>query len=182
MNTEQSKPTMDSLKYTPHGAASPGAHQNDYVDNTPSTFRKVSSGEADQLFAVYSKAFSEMRERLTLWSKEQLEIEVSAGHAWALYQQDQIAAFLIVNELGNEIDCVGVAPQLRRRGLAAKLISEWVALDPEKSPIFLEVHEHEDGAIALYNSLGFSEISRRAHYYPDGGTAVVMALETYKKN
>ena len=46
--------------------------------------------------------------------------------------------------------------------------------------VFLEVRPSNPHAIALYDSLGFNEIARRANYYPAAGgreDAIVMALE-----
>jgi ribosomal-protein-alanine N-acetyltransferase len=46
--------------------------------------------------------------------------------------------------------------------------------------IFLEVRPSNPHAIALYDSLGFNEIARRANYYPAAAgreDAIVMALE-----
>ena len=42
--------------------------------------------------------------------------------------------------------------------------------------LLLEVREDNRGALAFYASQGFVEIDRRARYYADGATAVVMRL------
>jgi [ribosomal protein S18]-alanine N-acetyltransferase len=40
--------------------------------------------------------------------------------------------------------------------------------------LLLEVREHNEAALAFYAGKGFIEIDRRARYYRDGTTAVVM--------
>jgi ribosomal protein S18 acetylase RimI-like enzyme len=42
--------------------------------------------------------------------------------------------------------------------------------------VFLEVDEHNDPAIRLYHRAGFSEVSRRANYYPGPGGKAAAAL------
>jgi ribosomal-protein-alanine N-acetyltransferase len=42
--------------------------------------------------------------------------------------------------------------------------------------VFLEVGEHNDAAIRLYDRAGFREVSRRPNYYPGAGGEAAAAL------
>lgn len=80
----------------------------------------------------------------------------------------------VLDELN--IDSVAVLPDFRRRGIAKALINEAVA---RKSPsvVFLEVRQSNEGAIALYESLGFEKVGLRKNYYQQPvENAILMTL------
>ena len=79
----------------------------------------------------------------------------------------------------SELQRIAVDVTHRRRGLATSLLKEAVELARSEGAdrMLLEVREDNAGAIAFYASRGFAEIDRRARYYRDGGTAVVMQRE-----
>ena len=71
---------------------------------------------------------------------------------------------------------VAVDPAERRRGIARKLLSH-VSYDAQMlgcTTASLEVEDGNEGAIALYESLGFTEAGRRRNYYGTGKDALVM--------
>jgi len=78
-----------------------------------------------------------------------------------------------------EILTVGVAPAARRRGVARALIAaalpvargEFGAIE-----VFLEVAVDNEGAIALYERLGFVRSGLRKSYYDRGAEGVMDAL------
>jgi ribosomal protein S18 acetylase RimI-like enzyme len=71
---------------------------------------------------------------------------------------------------------VATLPRFRRRGVARRLMAmaEEHASDMGGESLTLEVRECNVAAIALYDSLGYLRVGRRAHYYPDGEDAVAM--------
>ena len=98
--------------------------------------------------------------------------------------EGRIAAFLVSRQIfpGNEmappereILNLAVVPAFRRSGLATQLLK----LEFQNSAVFLlEVRESNLAARALYELLGFVEISRRKDYYdhpPE--TAIVMQMK-----
>jgi ribosomal-protein-alanine N-acetyltransferase len=98
--------------------------------------------------------------------------------------EGRIAAFLVSRQIfpGNEmappereILNLAVVPAFRRSGLATQLLK----LEFQNSAVFLlEVRESNLAARALYERLGFVEISRRKDYYdhpPE--TAIVMQMK-----
>jgi [ribosomal protein S18]-alanine N-acetyltransferase len=69
---------------------------------------------------------------------------------------------------------IGVAPAVRRTGVAAGLMAAALDAVPGRV-VMLEVAEGNDAALALYRATGFSEIGRRRGYYGDGD-ALIMRL------
>ena len=81
-----------------------------------------------------------------------------------------------------ELQRIGVTPAMRRTGVATALLDEVVAQAPGTGAnrLLLEVRDDNDGALAFYAARGFIEIDRRARYYRDGTTAVVLRLPLVK--
>ena len=76
-----------------------------------------------------------------------------------------------------ELQRIAVDVDHRRTGLATELLDAVVseARDQGADRLLLEVREDND-AVAFYAARGFVEIDRRARYYRDGATAIVMRL------
>jgi ribosomal-protein-alanine N-acetyltransferase len=76
-----------------------------------------------------------------------------------------------------ELHFVVVAPEARRSGLGRGLLAafEAAAEAAGAARLFLEVHEANAPARALYRARGWDEVGRRRGYYADGGAAVLMA-------
>ena len=62
---------------------------------------------------------------------------------------------------------VAVHPDHRRRGIAADLIEQLIRQLKNRGScsLTLEVRASNDGAIALYDKLGFQPVGRRPNYY-----------------
>lgn len=97
----------------------------------------------------------------------------------------RIAGFALIRIAADEAELLTIAvdPRWRGRGVGRALM-EAVFADLMLSParrMFLEVDEHNQAAIRLYEKLGFATISQRRGYYsrPDGeaATALVMARD-----
>lgn len=71
---------------------------------------------------------------------------------------------------------VVIAPELRRRGLAASLLRHVLqrARRDGCTRAFLEVRVGNAGAIALYRAFGFRPTGQRRGYYADGEDALIM--------
>jgi ribosomal-protein-alanine N-acetyltransferase len=78
-----------------------------------------------------------------------------------------------------DILTVTVIDSFRRQGIAKSLITEIENYCRVKgsSAIMLEVATENTGAIALYEKLGYSQISLRSNYYGGGKDALVMQKE-----
>ena len=68
---------------------------------------------------------------------------------------------------GAELEFVWVYPPERGRGLGRLLLERWFewAESQGAMEIFLEVRVSNEGAIALYRSVGFADAGRRRGYY-----------------
>jgi [ribosomal protein S18]-alanine N-acetyltransferase len=102
--------------------------------------------------------------------------ELARSYARLLVAHDpQVCGFALAWRAADELHLtdLGVAAPYRRRGVARALIAELCREDARV--MFLEVRPSNEPALALYASLGFTELDRRARYYSDTGEdAVVM--------
>ena len=109
----------------------------------------------------------------------ELDPAVPAARSWWVAHDDgELIGFAggMVVDGGVEILDVAVAPAHRREGIARKLLAH-VSYDAQMlgcTSASLEVEDGNEGAIALYASLGFSESGRRRGYYGAGLDALVM--------
>ena len=89
-----------------------------------------------------------------------------------------LGGYIIPDEA--HLTTVGVLPELRRHGIAARLVAEFLltAVADGCRRITLEVREGNAAARALYRRFGFTDVSRRRAYYElPAEDAVVMWIE-----
>ena len=105
--------------------------------------------------------------------------DVAAPRSWWVAHDDGkllgLAGGMVVDGDVQILD-VAVDPAHRREGIARKLLSH-VSYDAQMlgcTTASLEVEDGNEGAIALYNALGFTEAGRRRGYYGAGKDAIVM--------
>ena len=98
-------------------------------------------------------------------------------------EQDQIVGYaaVLVVAPGVEADVLTVAvlPDFTRRGIASQFMSElekW-SFSKQAPAMMLEVGVNNVSAIALYEKLGYENISTRKGYYGPGLDAFVMRKE-----
>ena len=95
-----------------------------------------------------------------------------------------VVGYAIASYAGDiaELQRIGVSPAMRRTGVASALLAEVVAEAPRTGAdrLILEVREDNAGALSFYAGRGFIEIDRRARYYRDGTTAVILRLPLVK--
>ncbi len=87
---------------------------------------------------------------------------------------DKVLGYLEIRLVDGVIDIMNifVNEENRKQGIATSLMEEMFNKE-DYSRIMLEVNEHNDEAIRLYNKLGFKEISLRDRYYGED-TAIIM--------
>lgn len=75
-----------------------------------------------------------------------------------------------------ELQRIAVLPGLRRSGVATALLAavHAQAADGGADRLLLEVREDNTEAIGFYARHGFTELGKRARYYRDGTTALVL--------
>ena len=83
----------------------------------------------------------------------------------------------IVLDEGN-INNIAVDENFRHKGVASGILNNIIARCKDKNVtvMFLEVNEHNVGAIALYTKFGFEKIGERKNYYKSGN-AIIMSLK-----
>ncbi len=77
---------------------------------------------------------------------------------------------------------ISIAPEVQGQGIGYKMMTHLIEIARKKAEtLFLEVRPSNQGAIHLYNKLGFNEVGLRKGYYPaENGQredAVILALE-----
>ena len=118
------------------------------------------------------------------WSEEAIRSLLVSEFSYsfvALRDSEPVGYFLgscIVPE--GEVFRIAVAPDLRRRGIGYRLLSEVIRHSREDGLefLFLEVRSQNEGARALYRTLGFTEDgTRRAYYKNPTDDAILMHLD-----
>ena len=94
----------------------------------------------------------------------------------------QPVGFLLAWRAADELHLtdLGVTAHARRRGIGRGLVSELRREGEHDGArvVLLEVRESNAAALALYGTLGFQKLDRRARYYSDNDEdAVVMQLQ-----
>jgi tRNA threonylcarbamoyl adenosine modification protein YeaZ/ribosomal-protein-alanine acetyltransferase len=86
------------------------------------------------------------------------------------------AGFLLTRMIADETEILTIctAPHLRQRGVGHALLTHFIAQTPA-SKIHLEVASDNDAALALYRSLGFTQVGLRKGYYKNAD-AILMSI------
>jgi ribosomal-protein-alanine N-acetyltransferase len=109
----------------------------------------------------------------TPWSRSMFASELSKPSSICLgsFDGDRLVGYVIVSRYVDawHVMNVAVTPEYRRRGLAGRMLTalfELTAHD-ERRGYTLEVRVSNEGAIALYERLGFRSSGIRRGYYTD---------------
>lgn len=156
------------------------------VDGT--AVRRMTAADLPAVVAIETEAFSTPWQLDTfegLLDRDALELLVLAGGAESAAESESAAEVLgyavlwCVMDQG-ELANIAVRPELRGRGLGARLLEEVVAVSRRRgvTKLYLEVRDSNDGALRLYERFGFREVGRRTSYYKEPREdARVMALD-----
>jgi ribosomal-protein-alanine N-acetyltransferase len=130
----------------------------------------------DQLAALHARCFRSPPP----WSSADFASFTADPLAFLLVEGD--AAFLFGRAVAGEAELLtlAVAPESRRLGLGAKLLSRFLyqARLRGADQAFLEVSARNAAAIALYESQGFALSGRRRDYYvtPEGSRVDALVM------
>ena len=136
----------------------------------PRSVEPMRPADLDEVLAIERASFT------MPWSRGAFLYEIEqnrVARCWVLREDDRIAAYLCLWEIGDELHVTNVAvhPSLRRRGLARRLLG--AILDDGRArrlrAVTLEVRPTNDEARTLYESFGFRVVGRRRGYYYDTG-------------
>ncbi|HIR50166.1 MAG TPA: ribosomal protein S18-alanine N-acetyltransferase [Candidatus Avoscillospira avicola] len=105
------------------------------------------------------------------WSEQSVREELSNPLSlWLVALLDgQLAGYVGSQTVLDEADMMNLAvdPACRRQGIARALVEALTAALAERGvrSLTLEVRASNEGAIALYRTLGFAQVGRRPNYY-----------------
>lgn len=105
-----------------------------------------------------------------------------------IVEDGTLAGYLILlrrrNSRNLRIYSIGISPAARQRGHGRRLVrfAEEAAADHNLPSLTLEVRERNNGAIRLYTAAGFYQYGRKAGYYEDGCTALLLRKDIGPKD
>ena len=144
------------------------------------TIRPFESADLDQVLQLERDVFG-----ADAWSDEVFVAELAHPHSYYLVAEDDsvvvgFGGLRVPDRPGGQGDIQTLAVLLgyRSQGWGRALVTALMdyAKKSGATEVFLDVRADNRAARALYESMGFSEISRRPGYYqPDGVDAVVMS-------
>lgn len=143
--------------------------------------KQVGADFADLLAKIHEECFP------TYWNNSDFTNFFSVKNTYALLAWDQdLAAGMMVYRISFEqadIITLAVRSPWRRQGVAKSMLAQAMAhckaLGAEK--FFLEVEVGNQPALALYQGLGFTQVSRRKLYYRQkDGTFTDALVMSYK--
>ena len=110
------------------------------------------------------------------WSVKQFESAIESRTETVLVSETNgcLSGFIAWQSVcdESELHLIATAPDFRRQGIAAALLTQWfqTASTQHITRLFLEVRESNEAAQMLYRKYGFAECGRRRDYYslPDG--------------
>lgn len=114
-----------------------------------------------------------------LWNRDVLKQELEIGQGVGLNVSGfGLGAFILFRlyDSHREITVLATHPDRQRRGDMMYLLSYVLERKSPQERIWLEVHDRNEGALKLYESLGFANVGRRPKYYRDGGDAILLTL------
>jgi [ribosomal protein S18]-alanine N-acetyltransferase len=132
----------------------------------PFTIRRLIYADLPHVIAVERQSFP------TPWSLAMFVLELSkaSGICLAALDQDELVGYCVCSRYDTvwHVMNVAVAPERRREGVAAALLSHlFDEADKPGEQYTLEVRPSNAGAIALYESFGFKRAGLRKGYYHD---------------
>lgn len=154
--------------------------------NGTTLYQQVDEGLLYKLVTVMERAFPlEHGER---WSAMQIRSMLASPLAWLvvadrLDDPAKMAGFALGRSVADEVEIMllGVDPDMRRQGIAGKIMKmvEQEAILRDIETIFVEVRENNPARL-FYENIGFSIIGRRPNYYTNSDGSRVTALTMSK--
>jgi ribosomal-protein-alanine N-acetyltransferase len=139
------------------------------------TFRRIAYGDLPAVLSIERRSFP------APWSLAMFVLEVSkpSGVCIAAIAGDEIIGYLVCSRYADVFHLMNVAvdPDLRRLGVAARMVERMLDEAGRDERYTLEVRVSNHAAIAMYEKLGFRRAGRRRRYYSDNGEdAMIMWL------
>lgn len=119
------------------------------------------------------------------WSEDSFiaELKKATSHLFVAIEDSEVVGYSVLETVLDEgsLLIIAVDEKYRRKGVAKMLFSELetIAKEKELSFITLEVRASNEGAIYLYESLGFEKIAVRKNYYSKPTEDAVIMTKYY---
>ncbi len=149
-------------------------------DGSAGRLRALQDADLPRVLAIEAQAYA------FPWSIGVFRDCLHAGYGCWVLESDagEIFGYAVLSVAADEAHLLNlcVAPSAQGQGHGRRLVTRMldVARWHRAERVFLEVRPSNPAAIALYLSLGFTEIGRRPRYYPAAGgreDAIVMGRE-----
>ena len=138
--------------------------------------RRLTYADLPQVIAIERRAFP------TPWSLAMFVLELSkpSGICLAARRDGRLVGYLICSRYDMiwHLMNVAVDPDRRRTAVASGLLAGLFERVGERARLTLEVRRSNDGAIALYERVGFLAAGTRRRYYQDNGEDAVVMWRT----
>ena len=139
--------------------------------------RRLTYADLPQVVAIERRSFS------TPWSLAMFVLELSkpSGICLAAVVEQELVGYLVCSryDLVWHVMNVSVDPDRRRRGIASALLGALFERVGDPGGQFtLEVRRSNQGAIELYERLGFKSAGVRRRYYADNGEDAIVMWRT----
>jgi len=137
---------------------------------------RATATECEAMATAHAEAFHDKA-----WREDEFEDLLEGEGIYGFLADDgEPLGVILCRVVADEVEVltVGVPPSVRRRGVARALLLAAldVAREGAVARAFLEVAVDNDGAIALYDRLGFRKTGLRKSYYDRGPEGFVDAL------
>jgi ribosomal-protein-alanine N-acetyltransferase len=143
--------------------------------------RKMEEYDAEKVAKIEAENFS------VPWSKQSFLDSIPLAHTLFFVAEEagEIAGYcgIYLAQEEGELVTIAVTQQMRRKGIARRLLDEAVRIlrEREVQTLYLEVRVSNEPAIRLYESMGFtSEGIRKGFYEKPREDARIMKLEMEK--
>ena len=143
--------------------------------------RRLTYADLPQVVAIERRAFT------SPWSLAMFVLELSKPSGICLAAEIpgpgrdlELGGYLICSRYDTvwHVMNVAVDPEQRRRGIATALLERLLERVAPDAQLTLEVRRTNDGAIALYERLGFRSAGVRRRYYQDNGEDAIIMWRT----
>jgi [ribosomal protein S18]-alanine N-acetyltransferase len=142
---------------------------------SPVSIVPAHAGDLPAIMALERAGFAEPER----WSERSWRGELLAGHRRILlartYAPVGVISFGVIGELA-DLNRLVVAPAHRRQGVGSELVRAGLATVRAAGAraVILEVDYTNEPAIALYQRLGFEQLTVRDDYYGPGRSALIL--------
>jgi len=125
-------------------------------------YREGNIDDIEAVFALNRQVFDEA------WSKDVMLQSLQVGYdLFVCYQGEDLLGYVLSQDIlfETQVMQLAVREDVRRQGIAQKLMSMLMQSKHGMDELVLEVRASNIGAQAFYQALGYDSVARRPNYY-----------------